>query len=158
MISVEARLISKGPGLLAWTEEIEDPRVPLEHVRQVVMDHIEERFATRSSPWGAEWAPITITTLEIRIQRGQGPPRVRFGARARVADGGQAIAIGFGSNNVPEYLHRGGAHMVFGRPGRPMPARPILPLTAAGVALPDALREEVMDAFRDGVREGLRRR
>lgn len=159
-VSVEARLVtSSDGGIVAWTETMEDPRDALEGIREIMADNIADRFASQSSPWGAQWAPWSPVTVSIRVYRGKDLTRAAFGPAGRVKDGGQAITIGFGSNPMPRYFHLGNAaNLVFGKGVGPIPARPILPLTSSGVELPDPLRNQIMEAFSEGVREGLRRR
>lgn len=159
MITVEARVVPDADGgIVAWQEAIEDPRDPLENIRRIMAEETAERFDTRTSPWGAPWEAISITTVEIRLQQGKPPIGGRFGATGTMADGGKALRFGFGSNPTPRYFHFGNpANRVFGKAPGPIPARPLLPITSSGVELPDPLRNRVMEAFADGVREGLRR-
>jgi len=159
-VSVEARTVSpSGSGILSWTEVIEDPREPLSAIRVLVDENIAKRFSSRTDPWGGSWAPPSITTIEIRLARGQDPiADVRFPNSSRFTRGGRSLNIGFGRNQIPRFFAEGNpANRVFGKAAGPVPARPVLPITASGVQLPTAFRAEIMDAFRDQIREAVRR-
>lgn len=159
-IEVEARIIPHDDGgIVAWQETIEDPRDSLENIRQIMAEDTADRFDTRTGPWGAPWEPVSITTIEIRLQQGKDPTPARFGASGTLDNSGQSLRFGFGSSPIPKYYHFGNPNnRVFGKAPGPIPPRPILPITSSGVELPDSLRERVMEAFTEGVREGLRRR
>lgn len=146
-------------GILAWTEAIEDPRPALQSIRVLIRADIAERFDSETDPWGASWMATSITTLEIRLARGQSPQARRFTPSSRSTDGGRGIAIGFGSNPHARRFHFGNpANRVFGRGHGPIPPRPILPLRGDALDMPDALRAEIMEAFQDEIREAVRQR
>lgn len=157
-VEVDAELtVDAEGGIVAWQEALEDPRDALERIRVIMAEHIAERFQSQSDPWGTLWAPWSPTTVAIRVYRGKDLVRGPFGARARVTDGGRDLVIGFGSNPIPRYFHLGNAsNKVFGKGTGPIPARPLLPITDAGVVLPSALHDEIMEAFGDGILEGVR--
>ena len=143
-------------GIVAWQEALEDPRDALERIRVIMAEHIAERFQSQSDPWGTLWAPWSPTTVAIRVHRGKDLVRGPFGARARVTDGGRDLVIGFGRNPIPRYFHFGNpSNKVFGKGDGPIPARPLLPITEAGVVLPSELHDAVMKAFSEGIRDSV---
>lgn len=157
MIDVAVRDTGDSSGIVAWTETIEDPREALQAITEVMRDDIAERFDTETDPWGRTWAPVSITTIEIRLKQGKDPTPGRFTPRARITDGGKSTRIGFVGNPHAEQFHLGNpSNRVFGRGLGPRPPRAILPLRGGAADLPDDLREDIMDAFRGEIREAVR--
>lgn len=150
---------SVSQGILSWTEAIEDPREPLEAIRIIVRADIAKRFDSETDPWGAAWLPRSITTFEIRRARGQNPTPRRFTSRSRTTEGGKGIAIGFGDNPSARRFHVGNpTNRVFGRGLGRIPPRALLPIRGDSTDLPDAMRDDVMEAFRAEFLEAVRRR
>lgn len=158
MVAFKIEHRSEGGGADAWIEAVQGPRDAMEAVSEVVESDVAERFRSETDPWGGPWAPLSPATLELYRRRGKSAQRdrLRNSRFARVVDGGRRAVVGLRSK-VSRWFHEGNpANKMFGRPA-PRPARPVLPLRDGDHDLPPKLREDVMRAFREGIRRAVKK-
>lgn len=151
------RLAPTGPSTIdGWSAAFSTPEPATQGVAETISADVAERFATRTDPWGAAWAPLSPVTIEIRARRGTRDGAGLVGARfVRILDGGRRAAVGLASSVARWQQFGNPANKVFGRGAGPLPARPILPITPGGVEAPDDLLARVKQAFRAGIRAAL---
>lgn len=126
--------------LLARTR---DTQPAMEDIARALRNHTEDAFEAERSPFGAPWADLKPATKQRRAKRGHWPGLI-------LQDNG-GLAASISSAVGPHWAEVGAgteyaATHQFGRGA--IPARPFLPITAAG-ALPDTLRAEILDILAD---------
>ena len=166
MVAVRVRVrrseSSSGGGLDAWAGAIAEPAEALRAIGEVAEADAAERLEARTDPWGAKWAPPSPATIEIKGGRTDGRGASLRGSRfVEILDGGRRVVVGFSASFARAFHGGAPANRIFGRAPAPIPARPLLPLRGRRHALPPTLRDDVLAAFREGMRRavrGLRRR
>jgi len=146
-----------------WVQALEDAGPWLEPVAQILEDDIGERFATRTDPWGAAWAPLSPLTLQLRSKgvgkRSSG--RIAASPRWELREQGRRVVV-FLAAGVSWWakFHQTGvqAIKVFGRGSATLPARPFMPLVRGAVTVRDAIRTEIREAALEGLRRAVRAR
>lgn len=159
MVSIKLEHRAAGGGADAWIDAIQGPRDAMEAVSEIVESDVGERFRTETDPWGGAWAPLSPATLDLYRRRGKRASRDRLtnSRFSRVVDGGRRAVVGLRSK-VSRWFHEGNpSARIFGKSPAPRPARPILPIRDGSHDIPPALREDVMRAFREGIRRAVRK-
>lgn len=129
----------------------------LQEIGAEFAERTRQQFSQGQSPAGQPWRPLSAVTQAMRHgRRAGGQPlldtgRLRASIGAAVQPDGRSVSI---STNVPyAAIHQYGGQAGRGRKVR-IPARPYLPLYAAGVALPDAWLQSAQDILSDHILQG----
>lgn len=162
-LAVRITARSSGPDatLNAWSQALASPGPALEAVGEVFIDHLEERFQSETDPYGAGWAPLSPVTIRLRAAAGKlgkilQRDRILANSKfARLVDA-TTLVVGL-ATPYAKAMHFGNPrNRMFGKALAPIPPRPLLPNSAKG--LPRALRDEIIETFRDAIREVVARR
>lgn len=142
-----------------------------------VVDRAKKRFETSTAPDGTQWAPNSDTTLRAMLHRhdknftkkgalSAGGGRALAGKKPLIGESGdlsRQISYSADSGGVtvtasPVYAAMqqfGGTKAEFPHLWGDIPARPFLPVTAAGELYPDEERE-ILDVLRNALENALR--
>jgi len=123
----------------------------------VVERFVESRFETQTDPWGAAWAAVSATTLALREKLGGGDAlALASKVYMRLRTRGRRIVVGIAGSAGRARQFGAPNNRIFGRAPAPIPPRPAMPLRGGRIDLPGGLREQLMDAFREGIRSAVR--
>lgn len=154
---------AEGSALDAWSAALADPSPALKAIGEAAREEVEQRFQTETDPWGAPWAPLSPVTIMLRAKAGQLGKilqRTRNLANSafwRLDETGKRVVVSLAAPYAPVQHFGNPNNKLFGKVKAPIPARPILPLRDGRIDLPAALREELVETFKDAMRLALRR-
>lgn len=127
----------------------------LQSIGEVIRRHVQERFASRTDPWGGAWAPLSPTTIAIAQKRGKPTGGAGIAGAFKAELVGKVLHIELGSQVAAAFQNGAPSTFVFGRKRTTRPARPILPLRNGVLDMPEAWKEEIKAAFREALRRTM---
>ncbi len=137
--------------LSALAERIAHIRPALSEIGQIVQNVTEESFDSGVSPWGEVWLPLAPSTLRRKGVEAGAPMstgkllyetgRMRESLYRSVDPDGRGVTIGLNAKSADGYPYP--AVHQFGTEDGRIPARPFLPVDAAG-RLPHRVAEEIL--------------
>ena len=146
----------------------------LQVIGEDIMERAKTRFETSTGPDGQRWQPNAASTVLQAIARMGDEARLKNGSlssRAQKSLAGKKVLVDTGalarqfhvsadanSVTIGNSMIYAAIHQFGGKAGRgrnvDIPARPFLPVTAAGELTPDD-RREVLEVLEDFLREAL---
>lgn len=128
-------------------DRLQDMTPAMRHIAEGLRTEVEENFLREGRP---EWLALAPSTVAARVKAGGGAHpilQVTGGLAASVELFYSATEAGVGTNKVYGAIHQFGGQAGRGR-RTTIPARPFLPVNAAGELQPEAARS-VLDAIQD---------
>jgi phage virion morphogenesis protein len=161
MVAVSIRVdVKGGSDADAWSQALSDPSPALAAVGEVLREDVEQRFQSQTDPWGAAWAPHSPVTIALRAARGRAG-RILLDTRvlansvfARV-ESARRVVVGIAAPYARVHQFGNPANRLFGGPRAPIPPRPMLPLRNGRVDLSKAMRDEVLETWKDALHRAL---
>ncbi|NVZ11454.1 phage virion morphogenesis protein [Allochromatium humboldtianum] len=136
---------------------VNDMQPVMEDIARALRNHTEDAFQDERSPFGAPWADLSNVTKAIRAKSGHWPgPILQVTGSSGLAGsissaaGADWASLGVGKEYAATHQFGRADNRFYGGPLAPIPARPFLPIDAAG-NLPDTLRNEILAILTDAL-------
>ncbi len=147
-IEIDDRALRETLGRLL--DRVRDASPAMEDIARALRNYTEDAFENERSPFGPAWDDLSDVTKAIRAKDGHWPGPILKVTGASGLVGSISSAAGadwasIGAGKVYAATHQFGRpdNRFYGGPLAPIPARPFLPIDAAG-NLPDGLQAEIL--------------